>query len=258
MKKVLLFSLPLALMACAPKQNPTPKPQPSPITRLGFVDYEKVNPDIYRIKNTPPEMIQNGRYTLVSSSPIGGQKYLLQQFVDLKLPLKRNFTVKQGLEQVLKGTGYRLCSGLAAGNMRHLFTRPLPKVHYRFNTMTLKDALQMLVGSPYRLVANDARREVCFVPRNGSMMTSQAVIATSSTSSITKKTAKIPAQPFGQTASKASEMVTTGRTQTITTTTTTATGSKPQHLPFVSPYFTAKPHIETTVKTIQTTTSGAK
>lgn len=253
MKKVLLFSLPLALMACTSKpQQPTPKPQPSPITRLGFVDYEKVNPDIYRIKNTPPEMIQNGRYTLVSSSPMGGQKYLLQQFVDLKLPLKRKFTVEQGLKQVLKGTGYTLCSGLSASRMQPLFSRSLPKVHYRFNTMALKDALQMLVGNPYRLVANDARREVCFVPRNDSMMTSQVV---TSTSSLAKKTAKIPAQSFGQTSSKASEMVTTGRTQTITTTTTTAT--KPQHLPFVSPYFTAKPHIETTVKTIQTT-SGAK
>ncbi len=177
MKKVLLFSLPLALVACTQKQQiPVPKPQPT--IHLGFVDYEKVNPDIYTMKNTPLKVIQNGRYTLVSATPSDRQKYLLQQFVDLRLPRSRNFTVQQGLVQILKGTGYSLCSGFSASNVQRLFLLPLPKVHYQFTTMTLNDALQMMAGSPYRLVANEARREVCFVPRNGSMMTTQAATST--------------------------------------------------------------------------------
>ncbi|VEJ09380.1 PFGI-1 class ICE element type IV pilus protein PilL2 [Actinobacillus delphinicola] len=178
MKKVLLILLPLTLVACAPKPHhrvssplqTSPLPATSlpsaSMVQLGIINFEKVDPDIYTTPKTSPEVIQNGRYTLVSSSPIGGQKYLLQQFVNLKLPLKRYFTVQQGLEQVLKGTGYSLCSGFSANKMQFLFNRPLPVVHYHFNTMPLKDALQMLVGSAYRLVANESRREVCFMPRD--------------------------------------------------------------------------------------------
>lgn len=180
MKKVLLILLPLTLMACAPKphhrvsssaqmpslQTPSSALQSASTVQLGVINFEKVDPDIYTTPKTSPEVIQNGRYTLVSSSPLGGQKYLLQQFVNLKLPLKRYFTVQQGLEQVLKGTGYSLCSGFSANKMQFLFNRPLPVVHYHFSTMPLKDALQMLVGSAYRLVANESRREVCFMPRD--------------------------------------------------------------------------------------------
>lgn len=63
--------------------------------------YRKVSEDIYT--NTTyeeyPEVIRYGRYTLVTSAPIGGQKYLLEQLVDVNVPVKK----KQYTRQYVKG-----------------------------------------------------------------------------------------------------------------------------------------------------------
>ncbi|OOF50782.1 hypothetical protein BKK52_01135 [Rodentibacter trehalosifermentans] len=132
--------------------------------------YRKVSEDIY-INTTYeeyPEVIRYGRYTLVTSAPIGGQKYLLEQLVDVNVPVKKKqytATVRQGLHTTLNNTGYNLCSLPADEDVRQLFGRPLPKVHYQFGSMRLRDALQMLVGEAFELIVDDTRRQVCFEKR---------------------------------------------------------------------------------------------
>lgn len=115
-----------------------------------------------------PEVVRYDRYTLVSSSPIGGQKYLLEQLVNINMPVRNKaytLTIEQGINNTLKDTGYSLCT-FPQPEVRHLFRLFLPKVHYKFGPMKLRDALQMLAGEAFELTLNDTKREICFTPRS--------------------------------------------------------------------------------------------
>ncbi|WP_116743763.1 hypothetical protein [Actinobacillus suis] len=116
-----------------------------------------------------PEVVRYGRYTLVSSSPVGGQKYLLEQVVNIDMIGKKkkvyyNLTVEQGIWNTLKDTGYTLCS-ISSPEVRSLFNHQLPKVHYQFGPMKLRDALQMLAGEAYELTVHDTLRQICYERR---------------------------------------------------------------------------------------------
>lgn len=135
-----------------------------------FNPYRKVRDDIYTNAEYEeyPEVIRYGRYTLVTSAPIGGQKYLLEQLVDVNIPVKKKqytATVRQGLQTTLSNTGYNLCALPTDDDVRQLFNRPLPKVHYKFGSMRLRDALQMLAGEAFELMVDDTQRQVCFEKR---------------------------------------------------------------------------------------------
>ncbi|WP_101776046.1 hypothetical protein [Pasteurella oralis] len=132
-------------------------------------NYRIVDKDIYLTSYEEyPEVIRYGRYTLVTSTPIGGQKYLLDQLVNINIPVNKNkkytLNVKQGINYTLKDTGYILCQS-ADKEVLTLFDRQLPKVHYKFGSMRLRDALQMLAGEAYQLTVNDTLRQVCFKGR---------------------------------------------------------------------------------------------
>lgn len=128
----------------------------------------KVDQDIYTSNYQQyPEVVRYGRYTLVGSSPAGGQKYLIEQLVQINmLGKKKNYTltVEQGLWNTLKNTGFTLCS-ITSPEVRSLFSHQLPKVHYQFGPMRLREALQMLSGEAYELTVNDTLRQVCFERR---------------------------------------------------------------------------------------------
>lgn len=130
--------------------------------------YQKVPQDIYAEDyDKTPEVIQNGRYQLIAVTPQGGQKYLLEQIVNINIPVKNkkyHLNVMQGLQETLKNTGYQLCS-LPDSDVIKLFNRPLPKVHYKFGPTKLRESLQMLAGEAYELVVDNALRQVCFVKR---------------------------------------------------------------------------------------------
>lgn len=138
--------------------------QPEPINL-----YRKVDEDIYTSNyDEHPEVIRYDRYTLVTSTPVDGQKYLLDQLVNVNIKTGTsgyNLNVQQGIQQTLRDTGFVVCQLPVDPNTRTLFQRPLPKVHYKFGTMKLRDALQMLVGEAYELVVDDSLREVCFERR---------------------------------------------------------------------------------------------
>ncbi|WP_338705589.1 hypothetical protein [Pasteurella multocida] len=130
--------------------------------------YQVVDEDIYTATyDEAPEVVRYDRYTLVSSKPNGGQKYLLEQVISVDIPTGKGKntlypqSVRQGLEAALKHSGFSLCyfpNDVVSG----LFNRPLPKVHYSFGPMKLRDALEMLVGEAYTLKVNYETREVCF------------------------------------------------------------------------------------------------
>ncbi|MGR3808178.1 PFGI-1 class ICE element type IV pilus protein PilL2 [Pasteurella testudinis] len=153
------------------QQLSPPKPQERVIT-----------PDIYQTTYTEnPEVVRYDRYLLLGAAPQGGQKYLLDQLVEVNVTQrnKKQFTatVEQGFRTALKDSGLQLCSGHS--DVSVLFSRPLPKVHYRFGPMQLRDALQMLAGPAYELTLNDITRTVCFNQRDVPQVRSPKVISTS-------------------------------------------------------------------------------
>ena len=132
-----------------------------------------VQPDIYIDDHpTTPEVLREGRYTLVSLSPEDGQKYLLDQSVTVTVPQHNkkvfNANVENGLTATLNNTGLALCQRFNNNEptLPTLFSRPLPKVHYQFGPMKLREALQMLAGPAYEITLNDITRTVCFKQRS--------------------------------------------------------------------------------------------
>lgn len=132
-----------------------------------------VQPDIY-LNDHPatPEVLREGRYTLVSLAPEDGQKYLLDQSVTVTVPQHNkkvfNANVENGLSATLNNTGLALCQRFNNNEptLPTLFSRPLPKVHYQFGPVKLREALQMLAGPAYEITLNDITRTVCFKQRS--------------------------------------------------------------------------------------------
>ncbi|WP_341849228.1 hypothetical protein [Chelonobacter oris] len=129
-----------------------------------------ISPDIYNSHSTTQaDIIRQGCYTLVSISPEEGQKYLLEQMVTVKVPVKnKRYTanVEAGLKTALINSGLTLChSGFGMNDVTTLYSRPLPKIHYQFGPMKLGEALQMLAGPAYEVTLNDITRTVCFATR---------------------------------------------------------------------------------------------
>ncbi len=137
------------------------------VTPISVPVARTVKEDIYINQfDANPEVVRYGRYTLVSSRPDGGQKYLLEQLVTINIPgsSRSPRNVRQGIEYTLRDTGFSLCYPTDE-NVQRLFNLDLPKVHYKFGSMKLRDALQMLAGEAYILTVNDALREVCYESR---------------------------------------------------------------------------------------------
>ncbi|MFZ7230591.1 PilL N-terminal domain-containing protein [Avibacterium avium] len=157
----------------------TVETQPLPVTEVvtgqntfqPSVKFEQVIvPDIYQgLDESKTQIIRQGRYTLVNTSPEEGQKYLLEQMVTVNMKPKRKgrsvATVEQGVKTTLSGTGLRLCLGSSLNQTTSLFSLPLPKIHQQFGPIKLREALQMLAGPAYYVTLNDITRTVCFKPR---------------------------------------------------------------------------------------------
>lgn len=129
---------------------------------------QTIVPDIYQYTDeSKTQIVRQGRYTLVNTSPEDGQKYLLEQMVSVNVAKKKraSLTVEQGLKATLSGTGFKLCNGATFSQTMPLFSLSLPKVHYQFGPMKLREALQMLAGPAYYVTLNDVTRTICFKPR---------------------------------------------------------------------------------------------
>ncbi|SDS17408.1 type IV pili sensor histidine kinase and response regulator [Halopseudomonas litoralis] len=105
-------------------------------------------------------VVRHGRYTLVELAPTAAQRDLLMQIVDMTLPDDTSASVADGLRQVLKHSGYRLCQTTSTNT--ELFALPLPAAHRRLGPMTLRDALLTLAGPAWELQVYETTRVICF------------------------------------------------------------------------------------------------
>lgn len=176
MRKILLTAIALCLNACSvhpTEKNMTDLPSTTSVIASPQSTERVVQPDIYIDDHpTTPEVLREGRYTLVSLSPEDGQKYLLDQSVTVTVPQHNkkvfNANVENGLTATLNNTGLALCQRFNNNEptLPTLFSRPLPKVHYQFGPVRLREALQMLAGPAYEITLNDITRTVCFKQRS--------------------------------------------------------------------------------------------
>ncbi|ERF78998.1 PFGI-1 class ICE element type IV pilus protein PilL2 [Gallibacterium anatis] len=179
MQKHLLATLVASLMiltGCSHSKNtssqqqevssvPMPVVQQENVVKPRLLDEVKiVSPDIYIDQQEQPRVIETDRYQLTNIDTQITQKYLLDQFVIVKMQPKKNqkFILEQGLRFTLEDTGLALCSSLGQPHLSTLYSRPLPKIHQKFGPIRLRDALQMLAGPAYQLTINEQTRTVCF------------------------------------------------------------------------------------------------
>ncbi|MEA9578774.1 PilL N-terminal domain-containing protein [Xanthomonas nasturtii] len=105
-------------------------------------------------------VVRQSRYTLVELVPETAQRDLLLQVVDITLPPSPQTTVGEGLQYLLRHSGYRLCTDGAARS--ELYAQPLPAAHMHLGPLTLRDALLTMAGSAWGLYVDDVSRQVCF------------------------------------------------------------------------------------------------
>lgn len=128
--------------------------------RRGIVD-----PDVYDNDLIPVEVLRTGRYQLVTTRAPLGQRHLLEQVVNVRVPPSVLTTVGDGIRYTLQHTGFSLCEPTHV-HQRWLFSRPLPATHYRLGPMPLREALQVLAGDAWELEADPVRRQVCYEQRD--------------------------------------------------------------------------------------------
>jgi conjugative transfer region protein (TIGR03748 family) len=118
-----------------------------------------------QLTSTP--VIRSSRYTLIEFVPSGAQRDLLQQVVDITFPSNLTPSVGDALRYVLLRSGYRLCDDRE--ELHVLDTWPLPAAHLHLGPLSLRDALQVLVGPGWRLEADETARRICFAANSASI-----------------------------------------------------------------------------------------
>ncbi|MDQ7759017.1 PilL N-terminal domain-containing protein [Xanthomonas sontii] len=109
---------------------------------------------------SPVPVTRQGRYTLVELGAEAGQRDLLMQVINVTQPSAEGATVQDGLQYLLRQSGYRLCPPDADSST--LYALPLPAAHVRLGPITLRDALQTMAGDAWALSVDDTARMVCF------------------------------------------------------------------------------------------------
>lgn len=112
-----------------------------------------------------PEVIREGRYTLVSVKSADAQREPLNQLIDITMPVSLVNSVGDGFRYLLFQSGYSLC-GRYDADFAELLNRLLPAVQRRLGPVRLSEALQVLAGPAWRMTVDEVNREVCFVLRD--------------------------------------------------------------------------------------------
>ncbi|MDE9553722.1 PilL N-terminal domain-containing protein [Xenorhabdus bovienii] len=123
---------------------------------------QPVSPDIYQ---QAPEVVRYGRYILISTDPTAAQRDPLSQLIEVHIPASQNPTVADALRDVLRQSGYRLCTPEKTNDI--LYSQPLPSVHYQLAPIRLRTALQLMAGPAWQLEVDEVQREVCHQLRPG-------------------------------------------------------------------------------------------
>lgn len=158
------FSL-LSLIAGCALQQAEPKPKPAFDSSR---NPEWLAPDLYPNGAAPEKepVVRYGRYTLVSTQPVAGQRDLMAQIIDVTIPASMNPSVRDAMLYVVDRSGYALCPP-SSNHVNILYTRPLPAAQYKLGPMTLRNTLQVLAGPAWQVKVDEVNRQVCFALRPG-------------------------------------------------------------------------------------------
>ncbi len=112
--------------------------------------------------NVDGSELQVGRYQTVMMQPDEEQMDLLSAVVRLTVSEQIN-TVGQAITLLLDGSGYRLLSAdLAQPYRALLFALPLPEAHRQLESISLRQALELLSGPTFPLVIDPVYRLISF------------------------------------------------------------------------------------------------
>lgn len=115
------------------------------------------------INGKKTQTIQTDRYTLVElEDPT--KNYVLDQVIDTSLPKNLSLTIKDGMDYVLNQSGFTLCEN---SEVNVLYSKKLPKIHYKIGPVKLSDALQIMAGRAWQVAVDDVERTVCFELNEG-------------------------------------------------------------------------------------------
>ncbi|MDH2436652.1 hypothetical protein QCD60_29495 [Pokkaliibacter sp. MBI-7] len=168
-----IIAIALAVLAgCAQQQ---PKPTPEPVSVSPYL----INPDVYAgqvpgvAPSASPSTVTYGRYTQVSVGPNAAQIDLMAQIVDIQIPTSMSPTLGDAVRYVLAKSGYSLAAPSSVTDP--LYTAELPAPLYRIESMTLRDALQVLGGPAWQVQVDELHRMVQYVPRPGYAASAEVV-----------------------------------------------------------------------------------
>ena len=112
--------------------------------------------------NLQAKDIRVGRYSLLVATPTEAQSELLATTMTVRFPARIQ-TVGKAIRYLLRRSGYRLATAESIGpDTVALFALPLPAVHRSLGPMTLRDALETLVGPEFHRVQDPVHRLITF------------------------------------------------------------------------------------------------
>lgn len=107
--------------------------------------------------------IRVGRYTTVAATPDSAEADPLATVIRIHIPRERVVTVGDAVNYVLLRTGYHLAPSEAINEeARAILALPLPEIHRSLGPYTVSTALSVLLGRPFELVQDPARREISY------------------------------------------------------------------------------------------------
>jgi len=163
----------LSLLSACTAQAPNTSPPPPLIDSGANRAQAMIGVDSERHQTE----LRYGRYTLLSTTPTMEQQDLLAQIIEVTIPSNLSPSLQDALLHVLQRSGYSLCPSNPL--VQVLFTRPLPAAHYRLGPITLRNALQVLVGPAWQLTVDGVSRSVCFTQQNTDVATPPPVLSSS-------------------------------------------------------------------------------
>ncbi len=118
--------------------------------------YVAISPQLYASE------VQVGRYSALRVMPTDAQADLLSTIITVEFP-QRIQTVGEAVRYLLQRSGYRLTDDHTVNSVTaDLLALPLPAVHRNLGPIQLKQALEALIGSVFRLVQDPVHRLISF------------------------------------------------------------------------------------------------
>jgi conjugative transfer region protein (TIGR03748 family) len=108
--------------------------------------------------------IRVARYTTMSSAPTVSQIDPLEAIVQVNFPRTLVRNVGDATAYLLLRTGYHLAATEQLDeHVKHILALPLPEVHRTIGPYSVRNALTVLLGSPFALSVDSGRREVSYL-----------------------------------------------------------------------------------------------